>query len=194
MEPTTAELIETLGDDVTRCHKALVDAIDEGEIDADGSVDADYEYHARMLIRSIFAYIEGVTFSVKVKAAELCLKNGVDITDGERFFAIDLDFILANNGDVKERPAHIRTADNVRFAFRLQEKAHGLSTKFDPSAGWWSDFQAAIRVRDRLVHPKMPGDLDVNGDEIVQALTAYKGYNSQIEKYPSSEPDKANDA
>ena len=194
MEPTTAELIETLGDDVARCHKTLVDAIDEGEIDADGSVDADYEFHARMLIRSIFAYIEGVTFSLKVKAAEQCLKNGVDITDGERWFAIELDFVLANNGDVKTRPAHIRTADNVRFAFRLQEKAQGLSTKFDPSAGWWSDFQAAIKVRDRLVHPKMPGDLNVNGDEICQVLAAYNGYHSQLNVYLSGEQEKANDA
>ena len=179
-EKTTLELIDTLPKDVTRCQEALQESINEGEVDETGDVTADYEYHARMLIRSIFAYIEGVTFSAKVKAADLCLRNEIDITDAERFFAIDLDFMLKDTGEIIERPAHIRISDNVRFAFRLQEKALGLSKQFDPSDGWWSDFKLAIKVRDRLMHPKMPGDLNINGDEIIQALKAYNGYNEQI--------------
>ena len=65
-ERTTKDLIEKLGDDVDRSHAALIAVIDEGELDADGAVSADYEFEARQLIRSIFAYIEAVTFSVKV--------------------------------------------------------------------------------------------------------------------------------
>ena len=193
-ECTTSELIEMLAGDVSRCQQAFVEAIDEGKVDQNGDVDADYEYHARMLIRSIFAYIEGVTFSVKVSAADLCLKKGIDITDGERFFAIDLDFMLSNAGDVIERPTHIRTSDNVRFAFRLEEKALGLLTKFDPSEGWWSDFKSAIKVRDRLMHPKWPADLNISGDEIIQAQRAYNGYIAQIDFYAQHRKQLATDA
>ena len=132
-ERTTYELIDTLGQDVTRCHEALVQSFDDGIVDAQGHVDADYEYHARQLIRAIFAFIEGVTFSVKVKAAEICLLNDVDITDAERYFSIDLDFLITNTGEVVERPAHIRLSDNVRFAFRLNEKALGISEYVDAS-------------------------------------------------------------
>jgi len=59
---STSELIETLGNDVTKCHEELLKAIDEGTVDSDGNVDADYEYHARQLVRTILAFIEGVTF------------------------------------------------------------------------------------------------------------------------------------
>jgi hypothetical protein len=56
---TTSELIETLGDDIDRCHRELIVSIDAGEVTLNGDVDADYEYQARHLIRAIFAFIEG---------------------------------------------------------------------------------------------------------------------------------------
>ena len=46
-ERTTSELIETLGDDIDRCHRDLIDSIDDGAVDVNGDVHADYEYHAR---------------------------------------------------------------------------------------------------------------------------------------------------
>ncbi len=89
-ERTTSELIETLGDDIDRCHRELMGSIDDGNVDPNGDVHADYECHARQLIRAIFAFVEAVTFSVKVKAAEYCLNHNRDISDAERFFAADL--------------------------------------------------------------------------------------------------------
>ena len=114
--------MKPLGNDVTKCHEELLKAIDEGTVDSDGNVDADYEYHARQLVRTIFAFIEGVTFSMKVKAASHCLDNRIEITDGERFFAVDKDHILTDKGRVIERPAHIRLSDNVQLALRYKKK------------------------------------------------------------------------
>ena len=182
-ERSTVEVFETLADDVERCYQALFTAFDQGTVDEDGSVDADYEYHARMLIRAIFAYIEGVTFSVKASAAKVCLERDIEISDAERFFSIDREFMISNTGNVVERSAHICLADNVRFAFNLQERACGMNSKFDANQSWWSDFRSSIRVRDRLTHPKMPGDLDVDGDEIIRAQRAYNGFNKQLQEY-----------
>jgi hypothetical protein len=69
-ERTTSELIETLGDDIDRCHRELIGSIDRGDVDPSGNVYADYEYHARQLIRAIFAFVEAVTFSIKVQAGD----------------------------------------------------------------------------------------------------------------------------
>lgn len=183
IERTTEALINTLGDDITRCHGELLAAIDEGDVDSNGDVTADYEYHARQLLRLIFAFIEALTFSVKVKSAEQCLNIGRDISDGERFFADDVEHILTDKCDVVERPAHIRLADNIRFAFALQEKALGIATRFDPSSEWWSCLKSSIKVRDRLTHPKFPADIDISGAEIVAALKAYDGFKEQLNIY-----------
>jgi hypothetical protein len=182
-ERSTAELILILGEDIDRCHRRLIQAIDAGTVEPNGDVSADYEFHARQLIRAIFAFIEAVTFSIKVRAAAYCLAKKRDISDGERYFSVDLEHGLTDKGQVVDRPAHIRLADNIRFAFALQEKALGCAAVFDPAAKWWSCLKSSIKVRDRLTHPKLPGDIDIDGDEIIAALEAYNGFKSQAMAY-----------
>jgi hypothetical protein len=180
---TTSELIEALGNDIDRCHRELIESFDAGEVSPDGDVYADYEYHARQLIRAIFAFIEAVTFSVKVKAVEYCLQHKRHISDAERLLAVDIEHVLSDKGEIVERPAHIRLADNIRFAFALQEKALRVAKQFDPSTEWWSCLKSSIRVRDRLTHPKLPEDIDVSGDDIITALKAYEGFKKQAILY-----------
>ncbi len=181
---TTAEVIDALGSDIDRCHQELISSIDTGEVDSSGNVSADYEYHARQLIRAIMAFIEAVTFSMKVKAANHCIRLKRDISPAEGYLAVDMEHVLSEKGEVVERPAHIRLADNIRFAFALQQKAHAIECTFDPSTEWWSCLKKSIRVRDRLTHPKLPGDVDVSGEEIVTALKAYHGFSEQAMSYP----------
>lgn len=180
---TTAELIRELGNDIDRCHRELVQSIDAGKKDRNGDVIADYEYHARQLIRAIFAFIEALTFSAKVKAVEYGVQKKQAIPDAERLFAIDFERVLSDKGEVVDRPAHLRLADNIRFAFNLQEKVLRVEKRFDPSVEWWSCLKSSIKVRDRLTHPKLPGDIDISGDEIVAALKAYEGFKEQLMLY-----------
>jgi hypothetical protein len=182
-ERTTQEIIEQLGQDCDLCHTALLAAIDAGEVDAEGNVDADYEFHARQLIRSIFAYIEAVTFSVKAWSASRCVGEGIDITPQERSFAIDTEYRLNDQGEVVKSTAKISLARNIRFALSLNRKAHEVMEPFDASIEWWSCLREAIRIRDRLTHPQLPGDLDVSGDEIVIALKAKEGFETEVLRY-----------
>jgi len=182
-ERTTQELIETLEDDVRRCHDGLLQSIDDGKVDNEGCVDADYEFHARQLIRSILAYIEGVTFSVKVSAVAKCLDRGIEISDQERYMAVEVDCDLNDKGEIIERPAKIRLPGNIRFAFSLLERSERLDPEFDPSQEWWSALRDTIRIRNRLMHPQLPGDLDVSGDEIVRGLKAKQGFDDVLANY-----------
>lgn len=59
-ERTTKELIETLGEGFKRCYEGLIQFFDDVTLDEYEYLDADYEFHARPLIRAVFAYIEFV--------------------------------------------------------------------------------------------------------------------------------------
>lgn len=181
-ERTTQELIEKLSDDVHRCHGYIIEAINNGVTDSEGNVTVreDYEYNARHLIRAILAYIEAVTFSVKVTCVKQCMEEGMDVSDHERYLAVEIDSELNDKGKIIERPARIRLTNNVRFAFRLLEKSSKRRSTFDPSAEWWSCLQQTIRVRDRLMHPRFAEDIDVSGDEIVNALKAKEGFDEVL--------------
>jgi hypothetical protein len=183
VERTTAELIETLGDDVDKCYEGLEASFNNGKRNPDGTIDADYEYHARQMIRAIFAFIEAVTFSVKIKAADHCVGHGRRLTEGERHFVGEYEYALKDNGDVYDRPAHIRLTDNIRFAFALQEKSLGIRERFNANVEWWACLKSSIKVRDRLMHPKMPGDVDVSADEIIAAINAFNGFKDQVVHY-----------
>jgi hypothetical protein len=179
-ERTTQEVIQLLGQDCDRCHEELLASIDAGETDPEGNVDADYEFHARQLIRAIFAYIEATTFSVKASSAWRCMEENIDISPQERYFATDTEYELDDRGEVVEAIAKISLARNIRFALALNRKAHKVSEPFDPSVEWWSCLKEAIKIRDRLIHPKWPGDLDVSGKEIVKVLKAKQGFEEEL--------------
>jgi len=185
-ERTTQEVIELLGQDCERCHTELLASIDAGEIDANGNVDADYEFHARQLVRAFFAYIEALTFSVKASSAWRCLKEEIDITPQERYFAADMEYEINDRGGVVETTAKISLARNIRFALALNRKAHKVSEPFDPSVEWWSCMKEAIRIRDRLTHPKWPTDLDISGEEIMKVLKARHGLEEELLCHESS--------
>ena len=172
--------MEELGRDCERCRQQLLAAFDAGTVNADGNVDADYEFYARQLIRAVFGYIEAVTFSVKASSAWRCMENGIEISPEERYFAVDTEYELNDKGELVETAAKIPLARNIRFAFALNRKAHGIRERFDASVEWWACLREAIRIRDRLMHPKMPDDLGVSGDDILKVLKARDGFEAEI--------------
>jgi hypothetical protein len=188
-ERTTRELMELLGQDCDRCHAELVASIDAGEVDADGNVDADHEFHARQLVRAVFAYIEATTFSVKAWSAWRCMGEDIEITPQERYFATDTEYELNDRGEIVEAVAKLSLSRNIRFALALNRKAHKVPEPFDASVEWWSCLKEAIRIRDRLTHPKLPGDLDVSGEDIVKVLRAKKGFEDEVLRF--ADPDAA---
>jgi hypothetical protein len=182
-ERTTAELIETLGDDIDRCYRGLERSLNRGKRNGDGTVEAKYEYHARQFIRAIFAFIEAVTYSVKLNAAERCMDNEIELTHAERQFVVEVEYALKENGETCKRAAHIRLVDDIRFAFALQEKSLGIKEKFNANIDWWSCLKSAIKVRGRLMHPKWPEHIDVAPDEVITALKAFNGFKAQVMHY-----------
>jgi hypothetical protein len=179
-ERTTQEVMEVLGEDVDRSHAQLVAAIGAGVVDEHGDVDADYEFNARQLVRAVFAYIEGVTFSVKASSVWRCMIEGIEITPQEGYFSVDREYELNDRGEVVEVAAKISLARNIRFAISLNRKAHRVGTPFDASVEWWACLKEAIRIRDRLTHPKLPGDLDISGSDIVKVLEARDGFENEL--------------
>lgn len=176
----TSEVIELLGNDCERCHAALIAAIDAGKTEANGNVESDYAFYARQLIRAVFAYIEATTFSVKASSAWQCMEKNIDISPQERYFSVDTEYEVNDRGEVVETTARISLAKNIRFALALNRKAHNVAEPFDPSVEWWSCMREAIKIRDRLTHPRWPEDLDVSGNEVVTVLKARRGFEEEL--------------
>lgn len=168
---TTGYVIETLGEDVDKAFKRLSKNFDN--VGPDG---AEYdESDARDFYRTVFAYIEGSLFSIKMWSAAKLLDVGkLDVM--ERLVVSELTLDL-HNGDVVDKPMKISLEENVKFSFKLADKARERKTPtLDTSKQWWSDFKGATKVRDRLMHPRLPRDLDISPDEVVLITRVESGF------------------
>ena len=131
----------------------------------------------RLLIRSVFAYIEGVTYALKVGAL---LHGANELSVGEQLLATEKSFELKESGDLLARPAKLRTLSNVRFAFKVYAKAYQLAYVLDTSTNGWNCIQRSLKVRDRLTHPKNLSDLEVQDNEYDDGVKAFIWYERQI--------------
>tara|TARA_A200000113_G_scaffold220661_1_gene231179 strand:+ start:538 stop:1125 length:588 start_codon:yes stop_codon:yes gene_type:complete len=182
-ERSTSELIVTLGEDFQRCYSNVIKDIENGEKQEDGSTLAEHEFNARQLVRAGFAYIEGVSFAMKIAAIDDAIENGIELTQAEIDFAFEVSHQLNEKGNVVEVSAHINLTKNIKFAFNLYSKAHSLNQSFDAGLTWWSDLKKAIKIRDRLMHPRSPENLDIEPNEVITVISAVRGFEALLVEY-----------
>ena len=129
----------------------------------------------RMFIRVSFATIEALIFVMK----QIALAAHPDpkcptISEAERAFAMEQDFKLTSSGDVERRAAKIPLETNIRFAFRLLAKASNAPTVLDVSGTEWRSLLRAIKVRDRITHPKNISNLTISDEELSDVVIGFK--------------------
>jgi hypothetical protein len=126
----------------------------------------------RIYVRSVFATIEAWIYAMK----QMALKWHPDpmcptISEAERAFAQELEYKLTDSGEVESRRAKISLEVNLRFAFRLFAKSGYLTSDLDVSGSEWQVFRRAIKIRDRITHPKSVSDLNISDDDFKDVTT-----------------------
>jgi hypothetical protein len=128
----------------------------------------------RMYIRSVFALIEAIIFVMKQMA--LSFHPGPDcdtISDADRVFAQEQVYKLTESGDIQVHRNKITLESNIRFAFKLFARAGYISTDLDVSGAEWQALKRAIKLRDRITHPKAISDLTISNEEFNDVFTSF---------------------
>jgi len=173
-------LIQVLAEDCDRAFEELAAIINAGKVRESALIDAEYAYKARQLIRTVFAYLEAIAFSVKDSTALRRSESANDVpwpdssTSAETLGTTNLAELDAGSD------AGVSLADKIRFAVALSRKTHGVDPPFDESAEWWICFIEAIKIHERLSHPKMPWDLDISGDDLLNVLRSTNGFEKEL--------------
>ena len=130
----------------------------------------------RVLVRSVFSFIEGTAYGLK----QFAIRQSEELSFGERTLANDESYELKDNGEVVRRSARLRFLSNIRFAFKIFAKATEVQFSLDTASVGWHHLTIALKIRDRLTHPKCVSDLAVTDDEIRTAFSAFTWFDSQI--------------
>jgi len=75
-------------------------------------------------------------------------------------------YFADDNGNVSVREQYLQLRRKVRLVYRVAGEALGqaLAVRFDNQG--WQDFGAAIKIRDRITHPKSFDDCHIEGDDL----------------------------
>jgi hypothetical protein len=120
----------------------------------------------RTYIRSFFAYVEAWAYLTKQLVVQEPVLPVVSPTQAEFALLREESYEAAENGEAVTRGGRFIPLDrNIRFAFAVTAKCFGSAYKLDTSGQGWKAFREAIRVRNRLMHPKQPADLVLSESE-----------------------------
>lgn len=132
----------------------------------------------RAMVRAAFALIEAMAYSLKTTAA---LRPGPgSLSPRQVALAREEDYELSDKGEVTIRSARLPFLKNLRFAFIVHATACTSSFRLDVSGKGWQALQRAIKVRDRLMHPKTARDLEVTDDEELDTIKALTWLYEQV--------------
>lgn len=163
MDSEVAELIAKLTE-LSTFQSALCRDTDAAWNDLEG--DGDRQYKRRTFVRTLFGEVEGVIYAIK----QTCLHSPVArYSNAELAMLKEESYKVNDNGQAAVNKAKIRLAANLHFALEMLVRGTSLPAHIEKQGEGWQAFREALRVRDRLMHPKTITDLEVSDQELLQA-------------------------
>jgi hypothetical protein len=141
------EVIKCLTADFRICLASL-DAEVEGATDE--NVNA---FWRRMYVRSVFAYLDGVTYHMMFRAWEARSRWGTLLT-AEEIMRLQKYYDFDEDREVVTMLNQHRMLDNLRFAFRVYAHANYSDRIIPIHEPEWETFKEMARIRDRLLYQK----------------------------------------
>ena len=150
-------LANILNEDVNNCHMNLQTE--------------DSQFWRRVYIRTCFSGIEAEIYAFKQIALEQHEKQGGLFNEGELALLNEHSYDVSDKGEAHTQQKFIQLTKNIKFAFKAFARSWSITYEFPADQGWTS-FVAAVKIRNRLTHPKNHDDLTVSSEDLREVITA----------------------
>jgi len=128
----------------------------------------DIPFTRRIYIRTFFAMTEGQNFIRKQEALDYFFQS----LDSKSFYS---RFLRENGLKLKFSDKEIiklhekellRLNDNLKFSLRMLARAVFSDVKLDFGSEGWQSFRKAVKIRDRITHPKLEQEFDISDEDM----------------------------
>jgi hypothetical protein len=134
------------------------------------------QFWSRMAIRCLCAAIEARLFILRRMAEKMAPLGGVQFEPEETEILTE-ERIVEKNGAKTKKPKWLPFQDSVKESFRLFAKATGATIKIDYGVGGYTALCKTFELRNRLMHPKSPFDVEVRIRDIETVDQAIAWFN-----------------
>lgn len=122
----------------------------------------------RAFVRAVFAFVESILFAMKHQLRTYTTMDPVDaLLLSEETYEIDGD------GEIRTQKTKLSLKSNVKFTFKCWARVTRTKCILELGDDGWNKLQLAIKIRDRLMHPKAVSDFNVSDKELDNAKAAF---------------------
>lgn len=115
-------------------------------------------YSDRALLRAHFALVEG--FAYALRQVTLVSLRGTDLLNEDELMLLREERPgLDDQGRLRPSQQFLRFPESLLFSLRCYAKNHGAEFEPDRSGSGWQAMRTAVRIRDRITHPKSTSSL-----------------------------------
>jgi hypothetical protein len=126
----------------------------------------DSQVWRRAYCKSLFSFVEGASYLLKREIILLREGEGWD-PDGRDDWVLTESRPAKLEGDKEtRRPFFLPTLDNLTYALEEFAYWNWADYKIDRKPDGWFNLCKAIRIRNRITHPKSPTDLHISDPEL----------------------------
>lgn len=154
------------------------------DVEAAKKLDTDFcseDFIKRTYTRAFFAMIEGVISQLKKMALA-----ANEQTECLQWFEVDLlkerSACLASNGVAKETKVKLQLMPNIVFSLNYSAKALDLDYTVKKGEVGYKSMLDAVKIRDRITHPKGKSCLSVSNEEMTILGNANVWFRDEVGK------------
>ena len=130
------------------------------------AVEKNSDFHSRSFARNLFALVEGTVYLWKQVILQQSTLFEIALEEGEEAILSEKTASLKSDGSLRIESSKISTLANIKYTLKKANEFFGASPGADFSHHGWERLQEAIRVRDRMMHPKSTEGLTVSEDDL----------------------------
>lgn len=134
----------------------------------------------RDLIRTAFAAIDGIAWVFREHVVDAA-RTTSDLEVAEEAALSEASYQVSEHGKISRQTKYLSLVASIRLTARIAEKLAPEMT-IDFSSRNWGRFQLAMKIRNRITHPKNKTDLVLSDDDVEETLGALFWVASEAER------------
>ena len=144
----------------------MVEILFEDLITSAKLLSGESQFSRRSYVRTLFALIEGMVYQMKRVALCAYEADQVEFNEAEISILKEETYELTTKGTAKSRQGYPKTLENILFAFYVYGKVFKSIFEPDVRSNGWQSLQQAMKIRNRITHPKNINDMNISDEDI----------------------------
>lgn len=124
------------------------------------------ETNRRFYIRAIFAFIEAVVEQHKRLLLKLHEKKHLKLKVGYYEVLSERIFTTSDKGIVTDKYQYLQLQRKIRTVYRAASESFDEEMVLNFGDDGWQNFRNAIKIRDRITHPKTRADCEIETEDL----------------------------